>query len=115
MHRAARHPGRWIARLAGVLLHGLLAFALAVGPVAALEPEFGSFDVVSNEEGVLLSYAVDFELSRSVDDALTKAVPLFFVAQAEVFRSRWYWRDLRVAEAVRVWKVVYQPLTANYR
>jgi hypothetical protein len=42
-------------------------------------------------------------------------VPLFFVAEAEVFRSRWYWRDQRVAHAVRVWKIVYQPLTSTYR
>jgi hypothetical protein len=42
-------------------------------------------------------------------------VPLFFVAEAEVFRDRWYWRDRRVAHATRVWKIVYQPLTSTYR
>ena len=44
-----------------------------------------------------------------------KAVPLFFVAEAQVFRDRWYWRDRRVADATRVWRVVYQPLTSSYR
>ena len=44
-----------------------------------------------------------------------KAVPLFFVAEAEIFRDRWYWRDRRVAHAVRVWRIVYQPLTSTYR
>ena len=42
-------------------------------------------------------------------------MPLFFVAEAEVFRDRWYWRDRRVAHAVRVWRIVYQPLTSTYR
>jgi len=37
------------------------------------------------------------------------------VAEAQVFRDRWYWRDRRVAEAVRVWRIVYQPLTSSYR
>ncbi len=63
----------------------------------------------------MLNYAVKVELSHGVEDALGKAVPLYFVAEAEVFRSRWYWRDQRVAHAVRVWKIVFQPLTSTYR
>ena len=42
-------------------------------------------------------------------------MPLFFVAEAEIFRDRWYWRDRRVAHAVRTWRIVYQPLTSTYR
>ena len=141
MHRAVRHDGlarlgalrraatvtalRRAARVAAQWLRGgLFAVALAVavavlslaaGPAPAAEPELGNFELLSNEEGVLLSYAVNIDLSRGVDDALSKAVPLFFVAEAEVFRERWYWRDLRVAHAVRVWRIVFQPLTSTYR
>ena len=79
------------------------------------EPRLSSFDVSRDEDGVHLSYAVDFDLGHGVDDALAKSVPLFFVAQAEIFRDRWYWRDRRVAEAVRTWRIVYQPLTTTYR
>jgi hypothetical protein len=46
---------------------------------------------------------------------LSKAVPLFFVAEAEVFRNRFYWRDQRVGYAVRRWRIVFQPLTSTYR
>jgi hypothetical protein len=77
--------------------------------------ELTSFDLSRDEDGVYISYAVDFELGRSVDDALIKSVPLFFVAVAEIFRDRWYWRDRRVAQAVRTWRIVYQPLTSTYR
>ena len=42
-------------------------------------------------------------------------MPLFFVAEAEIFRDRWYWRDRRVAHACAVWRIVYQPLTSTYR
>jgi hypothetical protein len=86
-----------------------------VPPARAIEPELTSFDLVQNDEGLLLSYAVNVELSRSVDDALSKAVPLFFVAEAEVFRNRFYWRDQRVGYAVRRWRIVFQPLTSTYR
>ena len=88
---------------------------LAAPSARAAEPEITSFEVIRNDEGLLLNYGVSLELSRSVDDALSKGVPLFFVAEAEVFRNRWYWRDQRVAHAVRVWRIVYQPLTSSYR
>jgi hypothetical protein len=94
----------------------LLALALAAAtPAPAADAELTSFELERTEEGLLLGYAVNFELSHPVEEALAKAVPLYFVAEAEVFRERWYWRDKRVARTVRVWRVVYQPLTSSWR
>ena len=87
-------------------------------PPLAAAPEhmqLTALDLTRDEDGVYLTYAVDFDLPRAVEDALNRSVPLYFVAEAQVFRDRWYWRDRRVAEAVRVWRIVYQPLTASYR
>jgi hypothetical protein len=92
-----------------------LAMGASIVVLRAAEPEITSFDLVSNEEGLLLSYNINMELSRSVDEALSKAVPLFFVAEADVFRSRFYWRDQRISQAVRRWRIVFQPLTGTYR
>ena len=89
--------------------------AVAGPALAAPEPEFTSFDVARDEDGVFLSYAVNFELGKGVEDALAKAVPLFFVAEADIYRDRWYWTDRRVAQATRTWKIVFQPLTSTYR
>ena len=129
MHRAVRHPGcarlrtrRGTRRAAtpwlrAVFLAVIVTFAGLWGasPVQAAETELSNFELVVNEEGVLLSYAVNIELSRSVDDALSKGVPLFFVADVDVLRDRWYWRDARVAQASRAWRIAYQPLTSTYR
>jgi len=95
----------------------VVAALAMVASIAVLraEPEIASFDLVSNEEGLLLSYNINMELSRSVDEALSKAVPLFFVAEVDVFRSRFYWRDQRISQAVRRWRIVFQPLTGTYR
>ncbi|MFT3664065.1 DUF4390 domain-containing protein [Piscinibacter sp.] len=98
--------------LALALLLGLVAAAL---PARASDAELISFVVVRNDEGVSIDYALNFELPRGAEEALAKSVPLYFVAEAEVFRDRWYWRDKRVASASRVWRIVYQPLTSNYR
>jgi hypothetical protein len=107
--RAQRVTAVWLTLVA-------LCLALLGAPVArAGEPELSAFELVHNEEGLLLSYSVNMELSRSVDEALSKGVALFFVAEAEVFRNRFYWRDLRVARASRVWRIVYVPLTSTYK
>lgn len=94
-----------------------LAVLLTAGPrpAQAQAVELQVFSVQRAEEGVLLSYTAEFELSRSVEDALVRGVPLYFEAQATVLQSRWYWRDRRVAQAVRNWRVTYQPLTRMYR
>ena len=105
-------------RRAGWLRAALLALAmwLAWLPAAqAADLELTSFELTHGEDGVFLSYVVNLELSRSVDDALGKAVPLFFVAEAELFRNRFYWRDQRIGYAIRRWRIVFQPLTSTYR
>ena len=91
------------------------AFLAGAPPARASAAELTAFDLSRDEDGVYLSYAVEFELGRGVDDALVKSVPLFFVAEAEIFRDRWYWRDRRVAHATKVWKIVYQPPTVVTR
>jgi len=96
---------RWLA----------LALLLAATAVRAAAPELASFVVVRNDDGVAIDYTLNFELPRGAEEALAKSVPLYFVAEAEIFRDRWYWRDKRIASASRVWRIVYQPLTSNYR
>jgi hypothetical protein len=110
-----RAAGRWRGWLTLLLLAScVIAAALPVGAHAA-GPQLATFVVERSDEGVTLDYTINFELPRGAEEALNKSVPLYFVAQAEVFRDRWYWRDKRVASASRVWRIVYQPLTSNYR
>ena len=94
----------------------LLAWAAVWSPSAAAAPlELTQFEIGYTDEGVVLSYGLNFELSHAVQEALSKSVPLYFVAEVDVYRSRWYWRDRRVAHTARTWRVVYAPLTATYR
>jgi hypothetical protein len=67
------------------------------------------------DEGVLLSATVRFELPPVVDDALAKGIPMYFVAEAAIFRDRWYWTDKRVSFATRHMRLSYQPLTRRWR
>lgn len=112
MSRAAAAPNPRRPRLGAALLAACLLVGL---PAPAADIELQSLEIERGDEGLLLGYAIAFELSRPVEAALAKAVPLYFVAEANVFRERWYWTDKRVAGATRTWRIVYQPLTSTWR
>ncbi len=106
------------ARLSlAVLLVGAWLWIGMAGPVRA---ETGAADItelqVERVDGELfLSATVKFELTALVEDALHKGIPMFFVAEAEVTRDRWYWTDLKVASEARHMRLAYQPLTRRWR
>jgi len=66
-------------------------------------------------EGVFLSTQLQFSLPELAEDALNKGIPMFFVAEAQVLRQRWYWSDKQVAQATRYLRLSYQPLTRRWR
>lgn len=92
-----------------LLVAGLPAQAQTAGA------EIAQLKVERTDEGVLLSAAIRFELPPAIDDALTKGIPMFFVAEAALLRDRWYWYDKPVATAVRHMRLSYQPLTRRWR
>lgn len=113
MHRPARmiERGVWSWLLAILLL-------CAGGPSvwAQVNPaEVTHLAVERTDEGVLLSATVRFDLPQAVEDALAKGIPMYFVAEATIYRDRWYWYDKRVAYAARHMRLAYQPLTRRWR
>jgi hypothetical protein len=77
--------------------------------------EVTQLQVERTEEGVLLSASVRFDLPQVVEDALAKGIAMYFVAEATLYRDRWYWYDKRVAFATRHMRLAYQPLTRRWR
>jgi hypothetical protein len=66
-------------------------------------------------EGLFVSARVPIEATDGMQDVLLRGVPLQFVWQADIKRSRWYWTDVSVKETRRVIRVAYQPLTRRWR
>jgi hypothetical protein len=113
MHRPSRRPER-------VLWFWLLALLLAGAGCGAARAqihlaEVTQLQVERTDEGVLLSAAVRFDLPQVVDDALAKGIPMYFLAEAAIYRDRWYWYDRRVAFATRHMRLSFQPLTRRWR
>lgn len=109
--RITRPPGRWLAAL-------LLSLALCLGLLPAAHAqgvELNQLKVRRADGTLVMDYSARLQLSPQVEEALQRGVPMYFVAQAQVLRNRWYWRDERVARVQRSWRLSYQPLTASWR
>lgn len=108
-----------------MLLRCFVAFVLCIISVTQLvhaanadgpTPANISFLQVERSEGaVFLNAQLSFDLPAPIEDVLLKGIPLFFVAEAEVRRDRWYWYDKKLAVATRQIRLAYQPLTRRWR
>jgi hypothetical protein len=115
----------WLHRPAWMIERGawrrlcacLLLFLSCVTPAGAqINPaEVTQLSVERSDDGVLLSATVRFDLPQVVDEALAKGIPMYFLAEASIYRDRWYWYDKRVAFATRHMRLSYQPLTRRWR
>lgn len=105
---------RPLPRLAALIALTVLVW-LAAGAVRAQQVELTALQAQRVDGGAELTFAVRPQLSPTVQEALQRGVPLYFVAEARVLRPRWYWRDERIASASRTWRLSYQPLTTRWR
>jgi Domain of unknown function (DUF4390) len=91
------------------------ALMMAAGQSAARATEIAQLRVERADDGIFLSAVARFELPPVVEDALLKGIPMFFVAEADIYRYRWYWTDARAVSAARTMRLAYQPLTRRWR
>jgi hypothetical protein len=65
------------------------------------------------------SYSVDADLeimlTQTLEDILSKGVPLNFLLEFELIRPRWYWLNDKVVAVAQQYKLAYNPLTRQYR
>jgi hypothetical protein len=100
--------------LAAWLLLGLLLVGAAPA-VRAQGVEVLELAASRDEAAVRLDYQLRVALPRAVEEAALHGVPIYFSAQAALWRPRWYWRDQLVARASREWRLSFQPLTSSWR
>jgi hypothetical protein len=105
-------PG--LARFLALLVVGVAAL-LAAATAHASSVELAALEVKRVEGSLTLDFNARVTLPKAVEDALQRGVPIYFVAEAQLLRSRWYWRDERVARVSRSWRLAYYPLTGLWR
>jgi hypothetical protein len=77
--------------------------------------EVSELRLEQSEGALLLQSTLNLELSSSVEDALQKGMPIYFVTEAELTRDRWYWYDKKIGTIARHYRLAYQPLTRVWR
>ena len=84
--------------------------------VARLAPrQVPTIEPASDGDGFTLSADFEVPLTRSLEDAVSRGVPLYFVIEFQLYRPRWWWYDEQVVERSRTWRLAYHALTRQYR
>lgn len=111
--RALRWAGAWLrlAMLAPMLACGLLMAWANTAHSAEIE----HLRLERQEQALLVHALIKLDLGSAVEDALAKGIAVYFVAEAELVRERWYWYDRKVAQVSRYYRLSYQALTRQWR
>lgn len=114
--RPTRVPHRLPHFLACLLAAALLLTA-AFAPLAARAAEgvdITRANLESTDEGYKLSLAFSFELTRGLEDAVTRGIPLYFTTEVQLSRPRWYWFDEKAVSTSQTIRISYNVLTHQY-
>jgi hypothetical protein len=103
--------GPWGILVALVLVLALLAATSARADTIVVK----SAELRAEEDGYFLNAEFDFSLNPTLDEALQKGVPLYFLLEFELVRPRWYWLDEKVIASTTQYRVSYNALTRQYR
>ena len=98
-----------------VFIASFLALFLLAGAAQAAEISVRNPRLKANEAGYSLSANFSITFNRRLEDVVNKGVMLYFVADFELQRPRWYWLDEQVASVSRTFQLSYHALTRQYR
>lgn len=98
-----------------LLCRWLLALAFVPALAVAAEIDIASPQLVAGDDGYVLSADFRLELTPRLEEAVTKGVVLYFVAEFELTRERWYWLDEKLSTRSLTYRLSYHALTRQYR
>ena len=98
-----------------LLLIAALAFMMLALPVRAEGILVRDAALVAADEAYYLEADFEISLNATLEEALNKGVPLYFLLEFEVIRPRWYWLDDKVVNTQQHYRLAYNALTRQYR
>lgn len=94
----------------------MLVVALALAPTAQADTIAVKFaELRADEDAYVLNAEFDLVVNPTLEEALQKGVPLYFVFEFELLRPRWYWLDQKSVSFSTQYRVSYNALTRQYR
>ena len=107
------HCFRKYSRLLAVFLCALLPHFSATALAEGVDVRNAA--LVAGEEGYFLEADFEITLNPTLEDALNKGVPMYFLLEFEVIRPRWYWLNEKVLSTQQQYRLAYNALTRQYR
>lgn len=99
-----------------IALLAILFALVGAAPQARAEAvEISNPSVENSDEGYRLSLSFSFELTRALEDAVKRGIPLYFTTEVQISRPRWYWFDEKTSTASQTIRITYNVLTQQYR
>jgi hypothetical protein len=106
---------RWCRRRKWLSAFAALWLALAAVPAEADGIEVRKATLAAAENGYYLEAEFDITLTHTLEEALSKGVPLYFLLEFELIRQRWYWFNEHVASGQYQFRVSFNSFTRRYR
>lgn len=110
-------PDSAFCRLLRLVLRWLLVLAMAglceVTNAGMIEPTSAAMTV--GDDAYLLSAEFQVDLGAHLEEAVSRGVPLYFVLEFDLTRSRWYWANEHIAGKTIHYRLSYTALTRQYR
>lgn len=92
----------------------LLVAALAPSTAHAEGVEITQAALEYTDDGYKLALGFSFELTRGLEDAVTRGIPLYFTTEVQLTRPRWYWFDEKAVTGSQTIRISYNVLTHQY-
>jgi len=110
--RLAQRSSAW---LLVVLAACWLALAALPAPVHAQGIEVKRASMNFLEDAFVVDADFEIALTHTLEDVLSKGVPLYFRFEFELIRPRWYWFNERIAFLQQEYRLSFNALTRQYR
>lgn len=93
----------------------LMLWLIMPGMLSAAEIEITEPQVTLSDDGYVLSANFSFDFNQRLEEAVNKGVVLYFIADFELSRPRWYWLDEKALVRSQTYRLYYHALTRQYR
>lgn len=99
-----------------ILLRLALVFLMAWAPFARADTIAArSAELRLEEDRYVLEADFELVLNATLEEAIVRGVPLYFVVEFELQRPRWFWIDDTVVSNTLSYRLSYNALTRQYR
>jgi len=96
-------------------LAGVVAFAGMTTHARADTITVRTAEIRPEEDGYVLNAEFDLTINSTLEEALQRGVPLYFILELEIFHPRWYWLDEKVLSVDVQYRITWNALTQQYR